>query len=142
MKYFLVVLALACASVFAHDKPAPPPPAPPPVVIPPVVTPPPASDSGLYFTKNDKGDHAVVGALLGLAGRLQFRENRWYAMAVPVGVSFLKEASDALQPGNHFSGRDLLAGTLGGVLGMWAGDAAIYLSRDKGATRVVWATTF
>jgi hypothetical protein len=136
MKHIVFVLALACASVFANgDKK-------PPVAPPPVVTPPAGDDSGLYFTRTDKGDHAVVGALLGLAGRLQFRESRWYAMAVPVGVSAAKEILDATQRGNHFSGRDLLAGAAGGVLGMWAGDGLIYLTRDNGTTRVAWATTF
>lgn len=126
-----LVLSLGASFVAAHDKehPAPPPPAPP-------------ADTGLYFTKTDKGDHAVVGALLGLAGRLQFRENRWYALALPVGVSALKEALDATQRGNHFSGRDLLAGAAGGMLGMWAGDGLIYLTRDNGTTRVAWSTTF
>jgi len=124
-----LVLSLGAFFAVAHDKERSPPPAPP-------------ADTGLYFTKTDKGDHAVVGALLGLAGRLQFRESRWYAMAVPVGASALKEALDATQRGNHASGRDFLAGVVGGVLGMWAGDGLIYLTRDNGTTRVAWASTF
>jgi hypothetical protein len=133
MKHMIAVLALACAPVWAGGDHKPPP-------APPVVQPP-ASDA-LYFAKNDKAEHAVIGALAGIAGRLHFRDNRWRAMAVPFGVSMAKELVDAGTPGNRFDAKDLLAGTLGGVLGMWIGDGAIYLTRDSGTTKVVWASTF
>lgn len=103
---------------------------------------PPQQESGLHFTNNDKTEHAAVGALLGLAGRLQFRENRWHAMAVPATVSLLKELADSTQQGNHFSGKDLAAGLAGGFLGMVIADGAIYLTRSNGTTKVVLVKVF
>lgn len=126
------VLLLA-TSAGAHDKPLPPVPPPAPAPI---------QDSGLYFTNNDKSEHAAFGALLGLAGRLQFRENRWHALAVPAAASAIKELADATQRGNHFSGKDVAAGLAGGLLGMVIADGAIYLTRDNGTTKVVLVTTF
>lgn len=109
----------------------------------PTPSPPPASaDSGLYFTKNDKSEHAAVGALFGLAGRLHFRESRWHALAVPAAASALKELADATQHGNHFSGRDFAAGVVGGMLGIVLADGLIYVTREQGATKVVIAIGF
>lgn len=130
----LAVIAglLITTSSRAHDKsfrPLPQPPAP-------------SQDSGLYFTNNDKSEHAAFGALLGLAGRLQFRENRWHAMAVPAAAGVLKEIADATQHGNHFSGKDVAATLAGGLLGMVIADGAIYLTRDNGTTKVVLARTW
>lgn len=137
MKHLLSLMCLlfACAAS-ANDKK----PAPPQVIYSPRE--PVQQDNGLYFTKNDKTEHATVGALLGLAGRLQFRENRWHALAVPAAASLLKELADSTQPGNHFSGKDLAAGIVGGVLGMAIADGAIYLTRSNGTTKVVLVKVF
>lgn len=126
-----IIVALACvlcasdANANGEKKPPPQP-----------------QESGLYFTSNDKSEHAAFGALLGIAGRLQFRENRWHALAVPVGVSALKEVVDSTQRGNHFSGRDLAAGFAGGILGVAFADGALYLARENGATKVVFSKAF
>jgi uncharacterized protein YfiM (DUF2279 family) len=104
--------------------------------------PPVHQETGLYVTNNDKAEHAVFGALFGLAGRLQFRENRWHALAVPAGVGLAKEVFDSTQRGNHFSGKDLAATIAGGLVGVAVGDGLIYLSREQGVTRVTFATTF
>jgi uncharacterized protein YfiM (DUF2279 family) len=103
---------------------------------------PPKQEAGLYVTNNDKAEHAVFGALFGLAGRLQFRANRWHALAVPAGVGLAKEVFDSTQRGNHFSGKDLAATIAGGLVGVAVGDGLIYISRDRGVTRVTFATTF
>ena len=128
MKPIVFVLTaglLFASTAMANDDKKPPP------------SQPPASDSGLYFTKNDKTEHAAIGAMLGLAGRLQFRDNRWHALAVPAAVSALKEIADSTQPGNRFDGKDLAAGIAGGFLGMVLADGAIYLTRSNGTTKVV-----
>jgi hypothetical protein len=127
MKHYLAILALV--SSFAHATDKHPPKEPP-------------QDSGLYVTNNDKAEHAVFGALFGLAGRLQFRENRWHALAVPAGVGLVKEVADSMQTGNHFSGKDWGYTIAGGLVGVAIGDSLIYISRDQGVTRVTLATTF
>jgi uncharacterized protein YfiM (DUF2279 family) len=123
------VMLLTMASAHATDKHPPKEPRP-------------VQDSGLYFTNNDKSEHAVFGAIAGFAGRLQFQDNRWKAMAVPAAIGLLKELADSTQSGNHFSGKDLAATIAGGALGMYIGDGAIYLSRERGVTRVSLAVTF
>ena len=120
----LTVLLLLASAANANGKPPPEPP-------------PQQQDSGLYFTNNDKSEHAAIGALLGFAGRLHFRENRWHALAVPAGVSALKELADSTERGNHFSGKDLAYGIAGGILGMVVADGAIYLTRRSGTTTVM-----
>jgi uncharacterized protein YfiM (DUF2279 family) len=104
--------------------------------------PPPVQDSGLYFTHNDKTEHALIGAIAGFAGRLQFQDNRWKAMAVPATIGLLKELADSTQTGNHFSGKDLAATIAGGALGMFVGDGAIYLSRERGVTQLSFLNKF
>jgi uncharacterized protein YfiM (DUF2279 family) len=124
-------LILASASTLAQASDKHPPKEPP--------NPP---DSGLYVTNNDKAEHAVFGALFGLAGRLQFRENRWHALAVPAVVGLAKELVDSTQKGNRFGVKDLAATIAGGAIGVTMGDALIYMTRDSGVTRVTFATTF
>ena len=125
--FHVAILALVSFGAQATDKPPP-------------KEPPPVQDSGLYITNNDKAEHAVFGALFGLAGRLQFRDNRWHALAVPAAVGLAKEVFDSTQRGNHFSGKDLAATIAGGALGVAVGDGLIYLSRDQ--VKVAWATPF
>jgi uncharacterized protein YfiM (DUF2279 family) len=120
-----VMLLTLASAAHAHDK-----------------KPPVTQDSGLYVTNNDKSEHAVFGAIAGFAGRLQFQDSRWKAMAVPATIGLLKEIADSTQTGNHFSGKDLAATIGGGALGMFVGDGAIYLSREQGVTRVTLATKF
>lgn len=127
MKHLLAILALVSLGAQAGDKH-------------PTPSPPVHQDSGLYITNNDKAEHAVFGALFGLAGRLQFRDNRWHALAVPAAVGLAKEVFDSTQRGNHFSGKDLAATIAGGVLGVAVGDGLIYIFRDQ--VKVAWATTF
>jgi uncharacterized protein YfiM (DUF2279 family) len=129
MKPYLAILALVSTLAQAGDKhPAPPSPV--------------VQDSGLYITNNDKAEHAVFGALFGLAGRLQFRENRWHALAVPAGVGLAKEIFDSTQKGNRFDAKDWGYTIAGGLVGVAIGDGLIYISRDQGVTRVTLATTF
>jgi uncharacterized protein YfiM (DUF2279 family) len=104
--------------------------------------PPVQQDSGLYITHNDKAEHAVFGVIAGFAGRLQFQDSRWKAMAVPATIGLLKELADSTQTGNHFSGKDLARTIAGGTLGVFVGDGAIYLSREQGVMRVTLATKF
>jgi uncharacterized protein YfiM (DUF2279 family) len=120
-----VMLLTLASAAHAHDK-----------------KPPVQQDSGLYVTNNDKSEHAVFGALAGFAGRLQFQDSRWKAMAVPATIGLLKELADSTQTGNHFSGKDLAATIAGGALGMYIGDGAIYLSRERGVTQLSFLNKF
>jgi uncharacterized protein YfiM (DUF2279 family) len=121
-----VMLLTLASAAHAHEK-----------KFPPV-----QQDSGLYVTNNDKAEHAVFGTIAGFAGRLQFQDNRWKAMAVPATIGLLKELADSTQSGNHFSGKDLAATIAGGALGVFVGDGAIYLSRERGVTQLSFLTKF
>jgi uncharacterized protein YfiM (DUF2279 family) len=66
----------------------------------------------------DKTEHFLGSFVLGAAAGGVFPDRPWAAFGAAMVPGVLKELIDSRQPGNKFSGKDLVADALGAALGV------------------------
>ena len=92
------------------------------------------------WTGEDKKMHFLVSASFGVAAGAHWPEDKWKAFGAAMVPGVVKELIDAGEPGNKFSGKDLVWDAIGAAFGVNLGSWMV--RRDNGVTMVMYRSEF